>query len=173
MTRKEKNKIIEHIVELLQQYPNVYLVDISDLNAVDTTLLRRQCFQQNIKLIVVKNTLLKKAFDKLDTDFSGLHKVLHNHTALMLSEVANVPARLIKEFRKNHPKPMLKAAYVQESVYIGDEELNSLAALKSREEMIADIVLLLKSPIQTVLGQVQSSGDILARLVKALSERES
>jgi len=173
MTRKEKNKIIEHIVELLQQYPNVYLVDISDLNAVDTTLLRRQCFHQNIKLIVVKNTLLKKAFDKLDTDFSGLHKVLYNHTALMLSEVANLPARLIKEFRRNHPKPILKAAYVQESVYIGDEELNSLAALKSREEMIADIVLLLKSPIQTVLGQVQSSGDILARLVKALSERES
>ncbi len=172
MTREQKNKIIEQIVELLQQYPNVYLVDISDLNAADTTLLRRKCYNQGIKLIVVKNTLLKKAFEKVENDYSELYEVLHHHTALMLSEVANAPARLIKEFRKEHPKPILKAAYVQESVYVGDDQLNTLASLKSREEMIADIVLLLQSPMQKVLGQLQSGGDILARLVKALSERE-
>ena len=172
MTREQKNKIIEQIVELLQQYPNVYLVDVSDLNAADTTLLRRKCYNAGIKLIVVKNTLLKKAFEQVEADYSGLYEVLHHHTALMLSEVANAPARLIKEFRKEHPKPILKAAYVQESVYVGDDQLNTLAALKSREEMIADIVLLLQSPIKTVVGQLQSGGDILARLVKALSERE-
>ncbi len=173
MTREQKNKIIAQIVELLKEYPHFYLVDISDLNAADTTLLRRMCYKQGIKLMVVKNTLLEKAFDQVDADYSQLKEVLKYHTALMLSESANAPARLIKDFRKQHPKPLLKAAYVYETVYIGDEQLNTLASLKSREEMIADIVLLLKSPMQTVLGQLQSGGDILARLVKALSERES
>ncbi len=173
MTREQKNKIIEQIVELLEQYSNVYLVDISDLNAADTTLLRRKCYSQNIRLIVVKNKLLEKAFGKTDKDYSELEQVLRGHTALMLSDVANAPARLIKDFRKTHPKPLLKAAYVYESVYVGDEQLDTLAALKSREEMIADIVMLLQSPMQTVVGQLQSGGDILARLVKALSQRES
>ena len=171
MTRENKNKIIQQLVELLQQYPHFYLVDISDLNAADTTLLRRKCYQSKIKLLVVKNTLLRKAFEQVETDYSELYEVLKNHTAIMFTEVANAPARLIKEFRKDHEKPILKAAYVQESVYIGDDQLDALATIKSREEMIADIVLQLQGPMHTVLNQLNSGPDILARLVKALEER--
>jgi large subunit ribosomal protein L10 len=172
MTRAQKSKIIEQLVELFQKYPHFYLVDISDLNAADTTLLRRKCYDAQIRLIVVKNTLLWKALEKLDQDFSELEPVLHHHTAIMFTEVANAPARLIKEFRRSHDKPLIKAAYVQESIYIGDDKLDLLASIKSKEEMIADLILLLQSPMHTVLNQLQSGKDILARLVKALSERE-
>ncbi len=171
MTREKKEQLIQQIVELLQKYPHFYLVDISDLNAADTTLLRYKCFQSNIKLIVVKNTLLQKAFERVDKDYSELYDVLKYHTAIMFTEVANAPARLIKEFRKDHEKPVLKAAYVQEIVYIGDDQLDTLATIKSREEMIADLVLQLQGPIHTVLNQLNSGKDILARLVKALEER--
>ncbi len=171
MTRQNKEKIIAQIVELLNSYPHFYLVDISDLNAVDTTELRFKCYQNQIKLMVVKNTLLRMALDQVENDYSELYEVLKNHTAIMFTEVANAPARLIKEFRKTHEKPILKAAYVQESIYIGDDQLDTLATIKSREEMIADLVLQLQGPMHTVLNQLNSGSDILARLVKALEER--
>ena len=171
MTRENKEKIIAQIVELLNTYPHFYLVDISDLNAADTTELRFKCHQKQIKLMVVKNTLLRMALEQVDKEYDELYDVLKNHTAIMFTEVANAPARLIKEFRKTHEKPIIKAAYVQEVVYVGDDQLDTLATIKSREEMIADLVLQLQGPMHTVLNQLNSGSDILARLVKALEER--
>ncbi len=173
MTREQKSQIIEQISKSLGQYPHFYLVDMSGLNAADTTFLRRQCFKQGIKLVVVKNTLLQKAFEASDISYEELYEVLKEPTALMLTNEANAPARLIKDFRKQgKDKPVLKAAYVQESVYVGADQLETLANIKSKEEMIADLILQLQGPMHTVLGQLNSSKDILAGLVKALSEKE-
>ncbi len=172
MRREQKQQIIEELTQKLDQYPHIYLADTLGLNAQDTQDLRAACFKNNIKLIVVKNTLLSKAIDKSEKDLNELKDVLKQPTALMLSEVGNAPAKLIKTFRKKGlEKPLLKAAYVEESVYIGDDKLEALAALKSKEELIADVIMLLKSPINTVLSQLNSGKHILAGITKTLSER--
>ena len=171
MTRDEKNQIIDSLSEEIQKHNHFYLADISNLNASDTSNLRRKCFEQDIKLIVVKNTLLKKAFEKAGSDYEELYDTLKNSTSIMLADTGNVPAKLIKEFRKTHDKPVLKAAYVEESIYIGDENLETLAMLKSKEELIGDIILLLQSPMKNVVSGLQSSGGKLAGIVKTLSEK--
>jgi large subunit ribosomal protein L10 len=171
MKREEKNTIIDNIVQQIQGTKHFYLTDIAALNAEATSKLRRKCFENNIELLVVKNTLLKKALEKMEGDYSELYSVLTNETSLMLSETGNAPAKLIKEFRAKNPKPILKAAYVEECVYIGDELLDSLVAIKSRNELIADIIGLLQSPAKNVISALQSGKNTLAGVVKTLSKR--
>lgn len=164
--------MIEDLAVTLTSTDVIYLADTSELDAEATSNLRRTCFNKNIKLNVVKNTLLRKAFERVEgKDFTELYDVLAGPTALMLSDTGNAPAKLIKEFRKKHPKPLLKAAYVEEMCFIGDEQLQALTEIKSREELIGDVVALLQSPIQNVMGALKSSGNTVAGLVKTLSER--
>lgn len=173
MTREEKNTIIDSLSESIKSENHFYLADTSELNAADTSLLRRKCFEKNIRLLVVKNTLLKKAFEKAGGEYDELYPVLKDSTSIIFSEIGNVPAKLIKEFRKGHQKPVLKAAFVEESVYIGDDQLDVLSSLKSKEELVADVIALLQSPLKTVLSQLQSGGQILTGVLKTLSEKEN
>ncbi len=173
MRREEKNAIIDDLTQKLQQYNHFYLTDISSLNAEKTSQLRRKCFEKDVKLIVVKNTLFRKALEKSEKDFGNIFDILKDSTSIMFCETANVPAKLIKEFRKTSDRPILKAAFVEESLYIGDEQVDVLSALKSKNELIADIIFLLQSPAKKVVSQLQTGGSILAGVVKTLSEKES
>jgi large subunit ribosomal protein L10 len=172
MNKEDKDKIIKSLIEKLDSSSNFYLADISELNAADTTALRRKCFEKEIKLEVVKNTLLKKAFENSNGKYDELFGVLENPTSIMFTETANVPAKLIKEFRKKHKKPVLKAAYVQESVYVGEDQLDALINIKSKNEVIGDIIGMLQSPAKNIVSALQSGGGKIAGIVKTLSERE-
>jgi large subunit ribosomal protein L10 len=172
MRREEKNAIIDNLTEKLQQYNHFYLTDISSLNAEKTSILRRKCFEKDVELVVVKNTLFRKALEKSEKDFGNIFDILKDSTSIMFCETANVPAKLIKEFRKMSDKPVLKAAFVEESLYIGDEQVDVLSALKSKNELIADVIYILQSPAKKVISQLQSGGSILAGVVKTLSEKE-
>jgi len=172
MNRDEKNRIIDNLTDSISQAKHFYLADISDLNAETTSKLRRACFEKNITLVVVKNTLLQKALEKFEGKFEGLYDVLKDSTSIMFTEKNNIPAKLIKEFRKTGPKPLLKAAFVEESIYIGDDQLDALSGIKSKEELIGDLVFLLQSPARNVLSALQSGGSKLAGIVKTLSEKE-
>ena len=174
MNKQEKNQVIDNLVTLLQENNNIYVTDTAELDAELTSDLRRACFNKNIEMRVVKNTLLAKAIEKVsDKDFGDIPSVLKGNTSLMFSEVSNAPAKLIKGFRKKNDRPILKAAYVAESVFIGDETLDALVSLKSKDELIGDIIMLLQSPAKTVISQLQSGGATLAGLMKTLSEKES
>ena len=151
---------------------NIYLTDISGLDAGTTSNLRRACFKSGIKLAVVKNTLLSKAMDASDKDFAELPGVLKGNTAIMLSETGNAPAKVIKEFRKKSEKPLLKGAFIEEAIYVGDDQLETLVNIKSREELIGDIVGLLQSPAKNVISALKSGGGTLAGIIKTLSEKE-
>jgi len=172
MNRDEKNRIIDNLTDSLSQARHFYLADISDLNAETTSKLRRACFEKDITLVVVKNTLLRKALEKFEGKFEGLFDVLSNSTSIMFSQVNNVPAKLIREFRKTNQKPILKAAFVEESIYIGDDQLDALSGIRSKEELIGDLMLLLQSPARNVLSALQSGRNKLAGIVKTLSEKE-
>jgi len=171
MTKEEKTKIIEEISLKLNSYPHIYLTDTSGLNAAETSDLRRLCFKNNIPLLVVKNTLLSKAIDKSDKELEELKEVLKQPTALMFSEVGNAPAKLIKEFRKKGEKPLLKAAFVEESVYVGDNMLETLSAIKSKDELLGDIIMILKSPMNNLISQLNSGKNILAGITKTLANK--
>jgi large subunit ribosomal protein L10 len=173
MKKEDKDKIIKSLIEKIDNSSNFYLADISELNAADTTDLRRKCFEKQIKLEVVKNTLLKKALENSNGKFDELFSVLENPTSIMFTETANVPARLIKEFRKKHKKPVLKAAYVQESIYVGEDQLESLVNIKSKYEVIGDVIGMLQSPAKNVISALQSGSGKLAGIVKTLSEKEN
>ena len=160
MKKEDKGIVVERLAETLKAYGNFYLTDIEALDAEKTSALRRVCYKENVKLVVVKNTLFKKALESMDTDYSALYETLKGNMAVMFSNVVNAPARLMKDFTKGmkgEVKPQLKAAYVQESFYIGAENLDALANLKSREEMIGDVIGLLQSPIKNVMSALQSS----------------
>ncbi len=172
MRREEKKQIIDELTQRINDAEHFYLTDIADLNAANTSKLRAQCFKKNVELVVVKNTLLKKALELAEGDFSELYDVLKGHTSIMFSEAGNVPAKMIKEFRKTSKKPVIKGAFVEESAYIGDENLETLANIKSKNELIADIVLLLNSPVTNVMSALQSGGNILTGVLKTLSEKE-
>lgn len=171
MKPEEKQIIIDSLTEELNDSKHFYLADISDLNANDTTLLRRKCFEKEIKLKVVKNTLLKLAFEKSGLDVKELYDILAGPTSIMFTETGNVPAKLIKEFRKKFDKPILKGAYVEESIYIGDDQLEALANIKSKEELIAEVVGLLQSPMKNVVSSLQSGGNILTGVLDTLKEK--
>jgi large subunit ribosomal protein L10 len=172
MTREEKSNVIEKLAERINETNHFYLTDISNLNAVNTSNLRRLCFKKDIKLLVVKNTLLKKAIQSSNKNNDDLVKVLENGTSIMFCNTNSAPAKLIKEFRRNHEKPILKAAYVEECVYIGDNQLDNLANIKSKDELVGDIVMLLQSPVKKVISQLQSGKHIIGGIVKTLSEKE-
>lgn len=171
MTREEKSQVIEVLTTQLTEGNVIYLADISGLNALDTSNLRRACFKANIKLAVVKNSLLAKAMERSDKDFGELPTALKGNTSLMFSETGNAPAKLIKEFRKKSNKPLLKGAYVEEAIYIGDDQLDSLVNIKSKEEVIGDIITLLQSPAKNVVSALQSGGNKLSGIIKTLSEK--
>jgi large subunit ribosomal protein L10 len=173
MTREEKNQVIDELQSLLAEAPVVYLTDASALDSAATSQLRRECFKNDIQLRVVKNTLLRIAMERTERkDFTLLIEgALAGQTALMLSNVGNTPARLIKEFRTKHPKPLLKGAYIEESCYVGDDQLEALVNLKSKEELLGDIIGLLQSPAKNVISALKSGGNTIAGVVKTLSER--
>ncbi|HOW09336.1 MAG TPA: 50S ribosomal protein L10 [Bacteroidales bacterium] len=172
MRREEKNAIINSLAEKLKEYSHFYLTDTAQLNAADTSALRRKCFENNIKLIVVKNTLLRKALEMSEGNFEELYPILNGTTSIMFTQTGNAPAKLIKEFRKVHDKPVLKGAYVQESVFVGDNMLDALVSVKTREELIGDIILLLQSPAKNVVSALQSGGNKLHGVLETLSKKE-
>jgi large subunit ribosomal protein L10 len=172
MTREEKSQVIEDLTGKLTENNVIYLADISGLNASDTSNLRRACFKANVKLAVVKNTLLAKAMESSDKDFGELPTVLKGNTSMMFSEASNAPAKVIKEFRKGkQEKPILKGAYIEESVYVGDDQLDNLVNIKSKEELIGEIIGLLQSPAKNVISALQSGGGKLHGILQTLSER--
>jgi len=172
MTREEKLQVIENITAQLSENTTIYLADISGLDAGTTSNLRRACFKAGVRLSVVKNTLLSKAMESSDKDFGELSEVLIGNTSLMFSETGNAPAKVIKEFRKKSDKPLLKGAYIEEAIYVGDEQLETLVNIKSKEEVIGDIIGLLQSPAKNVISALKNGGGTLAGIIKTLSERE-
>jgi large subunit ribosomal protein L10 len=173
MNKNEKQLMIDDLSKRLDDNNVIYITDISDLDAVATSSLRRQCFAKNIKLSVVKNTLLKKAMENVQgKNLSELYDILPGPTAIMLSDTGNLPAKLIKDFRKKNDKPILKGAFVEESVYVGDDQLDSLVDIKSKDELLGEIVGLLQSPAKNVISALTSSKSTIAGLVKTLSEKE-
>lgn len=172
MTREEKATVIEDLKAQLADNTTIYLADISGLDAGTTSDLRRACFKANIKLAVVKNTLLAKAMEASDKEFGELPEVLKGNTSLMFSETGNAPAKLIKNFRKKSDRPLLKGAFIEEAIFVGDDKLDALVSIKSKEEVIADIVALLQSPAKNVISGLKSGGGKLAGILKTLSEKE-
>ena len=172
MRREDKNTIIESLAEKLKEYGHFYLADTAQLNAADTSELRRKCYENDIKLVVVKNTLLKRALEQMSGDFEELFPVLKNSTSIMFTQSGNAPAKLIKEFRKKHDKPVLKGAYVQESIYIGDNQLDALVSLKTKDELVGDIIMLLQSPAQNVISALQSGGNTIHGVLETLAKKE-
>ena len=172
MTREEKSQVIEELTAQLADNANIYLTDISGLNAGSTSNLRRACFKAGVQLNVVKNTLLTKAMEASDRDFGELPTVLKGNTSVMYSETGNAPAKVIKNFRKKSEKPLLKGAFIEEAVYLGDDQLDMLVDIKSKEELIGDIIGLLQSPAKNVISALKSGGGTLAGIIKTLSEKE-
>ncbi len=169
----QKRDIVENIVKKIQENGHFYVTDIEALNAVDTSELRRKCFEHDIEIIVVKNTLFKKALEQAEGEFDEIYNVLKGNTTVLFCKTANVPAKLIKDFRKSgKSKPILKAAFAQESIYIGDEQIDSLVDIKSREELIGEIVSMLQSPIQQLVDSLKTGQNTIAGIVKTLSEKE-
>jgi large subunit ribosomal protein L10 len=171
MKKEEKNLAVEELAVRLKDNNNFYIADISELNAEDTSTLRRLCFKREVTLTVVKNTLLKKAMEKTDKDLEELYDILKGPTSIMFAESGNAPAKLIKEFRTKSEKPILKGAYIEEMTYIGDDQLDFLVALKSKNELVADVIGLLQSPVTNVMSALQSGSNILSGVVKTLSEK--
>lgn len=171
MTREEKVSIVNELSDKLNQSSVFYLADIAELDAQSSSKLRRLCFNKQVSLHVVKNTLLKKALEQADGEYEELYAVLKGNTSIMFAETGNVPARLIKDFRKKAEKPALKGAFIDSAIYIGDNQLETLTNIKSKEEVIADVIALLQSPAKNVLSALQSGGTTIAGLVKTLSEK--
>ena len=171
MTKEEKNQFIDVLDKSIQENSNFYLADISGLSAEESSNLRRLCFKREVSLQVVKNTLLKRALEKNSSNYEELYDVLKGNTSIMFTDAANAPAKVIKEFRKKHDKPVFKAAHLDASFYIGEEYLDTLSELKSKNELIAEIVALLQSPAKNVISSLQSGGSKLSGIVKTLAER--
>ncbi len=171
MTREEKSQVIKDLTGKLADNNIIYLADISNLNASDTSNLRRACFKANVNLAVVKNTLLAKAMEQSDKDFGDLSKTLKGNTSMMVSETGNAPAKVIKEFRKKSKRPILKGAYIEAAIYVGDDQLDALVNIKSKEELIGDVITILQSPAKNVISALQSGGGKLAGILKTLSEK--
>ena len=170
MRKEDKATVIEQITATLKEYSHIYLTETTTLNAEKTSNLRRECFKNDIKLLVVKNSLLKKAMESLDADYTALFDSLKGSTTLMLSNTGNAPAKLIKAFKKDNDQLGFKAAYVEESFY-GADQLDALVAIKSKNELIADVIALLQSPAKNVVSALQSGGSSLHGVLQTLSER--
>lgn len=171
MKKSDKYQIIDSLKEQINSSSHFYLTDIESLNAADTSNLRRLCNRQNVKLVMVKNTLLRKAIEASDKNANELFSVLKGNTSVMFCEDANTPAKLIKDFKRKHAKPILKGAFVQESVYIGENQLDVLVTIKSKNELLGELVGLLQSPMRNVLGGLQSGANTIHGVLKTLGER--
>jgi large subunit ribosomal protein L10 len=171
MKKEEKTRFIDSLTEQLKGANSFYLADISTLDAATTSRLRRTCFKRKVQLKMVKNTLLQKAMERSGKSFEEFYPLLTGSTSIMFSEVANDPAKLIKDFRKTAPKPLLKGAYVEETVYLGDDKLDALVSIKSKLELVGDLIGLLQSPARNVIMALQSGGNKLSGIVKTLSEK--
>ncbi len=171
MRKEDKKVLIDSILSELNACPNFYLTDVSGLNAEKTNQLRRQCFNSGVKMIVVKNTLLHKAMQQMDKEYENLYDVLKGSTALMLCETGNAPAKLIKNFRKTSDRPILKGAFIEECCYVGDDMLDTLCNIKSKNDLIADVIALLQSPMKNIISGLQSGGHKLSGILETLSER--
>jgi large subunit ribosomal protein L10 len=171
MRKEDKNQLVESLVDKINNNNIIYLADTSELNAEQTSNLRRLCFKSDIKLTVVKNTLLKRAMAQSDKNLDELYEVMVGPTSLMLSDVGNAPAKLIKEFRKKSSRPVLKGAFVEEVAYLGDDQLEALVNIKSRDELLGDLIALLQSPVRNVMSGLQSGGQTLTGILKTLSEK--
>ena len=172
MTREEKSKAITEIKDVLSQNGIIYLTDISGLNSIETSNLRRLCFKSGVKLEVMKNTLLEQAMTASDKDFGDLLETLKGNTSVMLSDVGNAPAKVIKDFRKKSERPILKGAIIENDIYLGDEQLELLSSIKSKEEIIGEIVILLQSPVRNIISALKSSSSKLSGIIQTLSNRE-
>jgi large subunit ribosomal protein L10 len=172
MKKEDKNQLIDSLVKDLQENKHIYLADIGGMNVLTVNSLRRLCYKRNVKLRVVKNTLLKRALEKTSGENQQLFDLLKGPTSIMLSQTGNAPARIIKEFRLSNQKPILKGAYVEECLYVGHDQLESLVNLKSKEELVGDIILLLQSPAKRVVSALQSGGGKIAGIVKTLSDKQ-
>ena len=171
MRKEDKNAIIAQLAETINEYGHFYLIDATAMNAAATSALRRECFKSEVKMVLVKNTLLHKALENLEGDFSPLYGCLKGTTAVLFSNTANVPAKLLKKVAKDGI-PGLKAAYAEESFYIGAEQLDALTSIKSKNEVIADVIALLQSPAKNVVSALQSGGNTIHGVLKTLGERE-
>lgn len=171
MRKEDKQVLIDSMLNELKSCPNFYLTDISDLNAEKTSQLRRQCFNSGVKMIVVKNALFHKAMQQMDKEYESLYDVLKGSTAVMFCETGNAPAKLIKNFRKTSDRPILKGAFIEECCYVGDDMLDALCCIKSKNDLIADVIALLQSPMKNVISGLQSGGHKLSGILETLSEK--
>jgi large subunit ribosomal protein L10 len=173
MTREEKNLAIDELTGILNDNSTIYVADIAGLNAGQTSQLRRLCFQKGVKLSVVKNTLLKKAMERSERNFDDLFVALKGNTSIMLSDTGNVPAKLIKDYRKKGTLPLLKGAYIDEAIFIGDNQLETLSTIKGKTELLGDIITLLQSPARNVISALQSGGNTISGLLTTLENRDN
>ncbi|MEP7263584.1 MAG: 50S ribosomal protein L10 [Bacteroidota bacterium] len=171
MNRDEKEKMIASLVDTLSTYSSFYIADISSLNSEKTSKLRRMCYNKNVQIKVAKNSLIEKALGRMEGDFEQMLPTLKGSSVIMLAEIPNAAAKVIKEFRKTSDRPILKSAYIDSAIFVGDNQLDSLATLKSREELVGDIIGLLQSPAKNVISALKSSGGKLAGILKTLEER--
>ena len=172
MRKEDKKQLIASLTQQLEENNNFYLTDISELNALDTSNLRRLCFKYGIRMRVVKNTLLRKAMENAGKDYAELYDTLKGNTSIMFAESGNVPAKMIKEFRKKSDRPIIKGAFIEEMSYLGDNQLDFLISIKSKNELVADVIALLQSPAKNVVSALQSGGNNLSGILKTLSEKE-
>ena len=171
MKREDKEQVVNTLVEEINNTTHFYVADTSDLDGADISLLRRKCFEKDIVLKVVKNTLLKRALEASEKATEELYDSLKGPTSIMFTETGNGPAKLIKEFRKDHDKPLLKSAFVEESVYVGEDQLEVLSNIKSKDELLGDLVALLQSPAKNVISALQSGGNTISGVLQTLSEK--
>jgi large subunit ribosomal protein L10 len=172
MNKEEKHELVIALTEQMNEYGNFYITDTSNLTVAKINHIRRQCFESNITMKVAKNSLIKKAMEAVGGDFSAINDVLKGSSSILFSKSATAPAKLIKQLRKKGEKPILKAAYIDASIFVGDNQLDTLINLKSKEQLLGEVIGLLQSPAKNVISALQSGGNILAGVVKTLQERE-
>jgi large subunit ribosomal protein L10 len=171
MNKEEKHELVAALADQMKEFGNFYITDTSDLTVAKINHIRRQCFESDITMQVAKNSLIKKAMEAAGGDFSPIYDVLKGSSSILFSKSATAPAKLIKQLRKKSEKPILKAAYIDSAIFIGDKQLDTLINLKSKEQLIGEIIGLLQSPAKNVISALQSGGNILAGVVKTLQER--
>jgi large subunit ribosomal protein L10 len=171
MNKEEKHELVIALTEQMKEYGNFYITDTSDLTVAKVNHIRRQCFESDITMQVAKNSLIKKAMEAMGGDFAPIYDVLKGSSSILFSKSSTAPAKLIKQLRKKGEKPILKAAYIDTAIFIGDKQLDTLINLKSKDQLIGEIIGLLQSPAKNVISALQSSGNILAGVVKTLQER--
>ncbi|MEO0468959.1 MAG: 50S ribosomal protein L10 [Bacteroidota bacterium] len=175
MTKEQKHQLVEELTEVFKAHPNFYITDAGGLSVEEVNTLRGLCYKSDIKMQMIKNTLIRKTLEKLDGDYSDVYDALKQPSSVFFATAENpsIPAKVLKEFRKTNEKPILKAAVIETSVFKGDDQLESLASLKSKDELIGEVIGLLQSPAKNVVSALQSGGQTLSGLLKALSEKES